>query len=207
MKVKYLYLIVLLSFVVVSCNNKESKKQHFDYGSVENEIYQNAYFNFSVKLPADWNTMSQKQNQNLMKSTQSATLDTDKITTVILLTAYENEPGKKDSVFNANMLILAENIKGSTRIRTASDYLLLTRQTLEKEPVKREYPDKMTGIKNINGTEFSTLRVINSDISNTYSQDYYTVLVNDFAVTAILTYTTENERIILENAFGTFKFN
>ena len=60
--------------------------------------------------------------------------------------------------------------------------------------------------KLINGTEFTTMRVITTDDNRTYSQEYYTMLVDDFALTAILTYATENERTILENALSTIKF-
>lgn len=206
MKLKHLYLMLFLSFTFAACNKNDKNRQDFDYGTIEEGIYHNSYFNFSVAVPSGWATLSQKQNQNLMNKNSSNISDASKITTVILLTASQFELGATDSVFNSNMLLLAENVTGNTRIRSGADYLKLTRQALEKEPVKREYPDKLMSAKLINGTEFTTMRVITTDDNRTYSQEYYTMLVDDFALTAILTYATENERAILENALSTIKF-
>lgn len=206
MKVKYVFLVLFASFAFFSCNKKDNRQQDFDYGEIQKGIYHNSYFNFTVKVPTDWAVLNQIQNMNLMNSTNPGNKDASKITTVILLTASQYELGKTDSIFNPNILILAENVKGNTRIRTSSDYLLLTRKALEREPVKREYPVKMISKQNINRKEFATMQVITTDSNKTYNQKYYTVLVNDFALTAILTYSTEDERVILENALGTIKF-
>lgn len=205
MKFKYLYILIFLSVTFFSCNQKESKQDKFDYGTIKDGVYRNDFFNFSMKLPTNWVTLTEQQNQNLMNAGTIKNTDPSKITTVILMTASQFEIGKSDSVFNANMLILAENIKGNARIRTASDYLMLTRQALEKEPVKREYPEQMIGNQIINGTEFSTMRVVTTDNNKAYSQNYYTSIIDDFAVTAILTYSNEEERILLENSLGTFQ--
>ncbi len=207
MKQIFPYFLLFLTLAFAACNKPTNEKSHdFDYGTIEKGIYHNSYFKFSIKVPSNWATLTQEQNQNLMNQNAAGSKDVSKITTVILLTASQFELGETDTVFNANMIILAENIKGNARIRNSSDYLKLTRQALEKEPVKREYPEGLVPVQNINGTEFSTMRVVTTDSNKSYNQNYYTVIVNDFALTAIQTYATEDERIILENAFSTIKF-
>ena len=205
-KMHFILYILFFQLIFVACNTGNSKHDDFDYGTVDKGIYNNSYFRFSVKVPADWNTLTQEQNQNLMNKNTLGSNDPSKITTVILLTASQFEPGKTDSTFNSNMIILAENIKGNTRIRNGSDYLRLTRQALEKEPILRQYPDSNAPVMKIKGSDFSTMEVTTTDGNKTYSQKYYTILVNDFALTAILTYATEDERIVLENAFSTINF-
>jgi len=102
---------------------------------------------------------------------------------------------------------VAENLKGNHNIRKANDYLLLTRKTLEQENVKREYPEKTFQEKNVNGTDFSVMKVITEDKRMAFSQNYYVRIVNEFALTLIITYTTDEQRLMLEQSINTLKFN
>ena len=206
MKTKQLYLLALLSITFIACNKKESKPLNFDYGKVENSRYENSYFKFKLQVPANWVTLSQEQNKNLMNSERANKKLMDDLSTVNLLTASQFEIGKTDSAFNPSLTIIAENLKGSDRVNNGTDYLMFTRKALETDGVKREYPDKATVIETINGTEFSTMRVVTNDAGISYTQKFNTIIINGFAVTFIQTYANEDERIVLEKALGTIQF-
>jgi len=123
-----------------------------------------------------------------------------------LLTATKYEIGENND-FNPSLVIVAENLKGNHNIRKANDYLLLTRKTLEQENIKREYPEKTFQEKNISGTDFSVMKVILDDKKMAFSQNYYVRIVNNFALTFIITYITEDQRLILEQSINTLRFN
>ncbi len=217
MKTKIFFPIFLIALVAVSCN-KQSQSKNFDYGSFENGKYTNAFFDMELNLPADWHVLSQEQNANLMnnsnefvaeenKALQHA-VETSKVTTVILLTASQYGLEISDSVFNPNIMLLAENLDGTNKVKSASDYLLVTRNALQQDPTPKEFPFSAFQVKNINETAFSQMKVVNK-VSETqsYTQDYYVSLQRGFALSFILTYNSELQRQALEQILNSLKIS
>ncbi len=205
MKAKYLFLVVFFAVFFVSCNKKQSQPLNFDYGKVENNVYNNSFFKFSIQIPPTWETLTQEQNQNLMNAESADKKANVEQTSVNLLTVLQNENENPGADFYANLSVIAENLKGSDRVKNGTDYLMLTRKALDDTGIKREYPDKGTVIENINGTEFSTMRVNTVDPSLKFSQKFYTTIINGYALTFIESYGDENQQIELNKIIQTLK--
>lgn len=205
MKAKYLFLVAFLAVFFVSCNKKQSQPLNFDYGKVENNVYNNSFFKFSIQIPPTWETLTQEQNQNLMNAESADKKANVEQTSVNLLTVLQNENENPGADFYANLSVIAENLKGSDRVKNGTDYLMLTRKALDDTGIKREYPDKGTVIENINGTEFSTMRVNTVDPSLKFSQKFYTTIINGYALTFIESYSDENQQIELNKIIQTLK--
>ena len=205
MRPKHLFLITLLAVFFVSCNKKKSQPLNFDYGKVENNVYSNSFFKFSIQIPPIWETLTQEQNQNLM-DVESADKKADvEHTSVNLLTVLQNDYENSGADFFANLSIIAENLKGSDRVKNGTDYLMLTRIALDDTGIKREYPDRGTVIETINGIEFSTMRVNTVDPSLKFSQKFYTTIINGYALTFIESFGDENQQIELNKIIQTLK--
>lgn len=205
MKARHLFLISILALVFVSCNKKESKPLNFDYGKVENAVYKNSYFKFSIDLPSNWEFLTQKESQNLLDA-ESADKNMQTQTSVNLLTALEDEKLNPNADFLANLSIIAENLKGSDRVKNGTDYLMLTRKALDDKGIKHEYPDKGSMTEKINGTEFSTMRVNTVEPGLTFSQKFYTTIVNGYALTFIQSYVNENQLVELDKTMQSLEF-
>jgi|GEM_PF-6177945 len=202
MKFKIICLPLIFSVLFFSCQKKNNQSADFDYGTLKKNVYTNQFFRFQYRIPTGWSALSEEDNRNLNNSNASP-----ENKTAILLTASQFALGTNDSIFNPNIIFIAENLKGNSNVKNADNYLIFTRKALENEPVKRIYPNEKLNIKTINGIPFSTMKIITTDSNKTYSQDYYTRFVKDFALTFILTYSTEDERIVLENSLKSLKFN
>lgn len=215
MKTRCLIFLTLIALIAFSCN-KPHKVNEVDYGKTENGKYTNPFFNFELTLPMNWHVLSNPENNRLMNKSnellsadnkaKNTNIEETELKTALLLTATKYEIGENND-FNPSLVIVAENLKGNHNIRKANDYLLLTRKTLEQENVKREYPEKTFQEKNINETDFSVMKVITEDKRMAFSQNYYVRIVNDFALTLIITYTTDEQRLMLEQSINTLKFN
>lgn len=215
MKTRCLIFLTLIALIAFSCN-KPHKVNEVDYGKTENGKYTNPFFNFELTLPMNWHVLSNPENNRLMNKSnellsadnkaKNTNIEETELKTALLLTATKYEIGENND-FNPSLVIVAENLKGNHNISKANDYLLLTRKTLEQENVKREYPEKTFQEKNINGTNLSVMKVITEDKKMAFSQNYYVRIVNDFALTLIITYTTDEQRLMLEQSINTLKFN
>lgn len=213
MKTKIALFIVASSLLSVSCV-KKNQSEKFDYGTYENGIYTNTFFDFALTVPAEWYVFSQDQNLNLVENSDNIsedntvlqqTIEKSKVTTTILLTASQYGLDVPDSLFNPNIMLIAENIHGSDKIKSASDYLLLTRHALEQDPSPKEFPFPAFKLHTVNSRDFSWMRVVTSVPDHAdYTQDYYVILQNEFALTAILTYNADHQRTELEHILNTF---
>lgn len=212
MKTKILFSALIISLFAISCNKSQSDK--FDYGHFENGKYTNSFFGLEMEIPTDWQVLSQEQNVNLMNNSEQMVdednkalqqaVETSKITTAILLTASQYGLEVSDSIFNPNIMFLAENLEGTDKVKSPSDYLLITRSALQQDPSPKEYPFSSFLVININGTDFAQMRVVNKSTENqSYTQDYYVSLHKNFALSFILTYGSEIQRIALEQALNT----
>ncbi len=203
MKLKHLFLITILAVTAISCNKKGGQPANFDYGKVENNVYSNTFFNFQITIPANWEILPQAQNQNLMEQESADKNLQAEQTSVNLLTALKNETDTLDVGFFTNLSVIAENLKGSDRVKNGTDYLMLTRKALDNTGIKREYPDKATAVETINGIEFSTMRVNTVEPDLTFSQKFYTTIINGYALTFIETYNNEIQHAELNTIMQT----
>lgn len=206
MKLKSFFTFMLIILSLTACNKSSNNAKDFDYGKVGNGIYENQFFNLKIELPQTWFVLDEDENKNLIQSGGKNKKSTSDITTEVLLTTMQYEMGKSDTAFNANLIILTENLKGNDRIRTATDYLMFTRKSLENQAEKREFPDKTIKTQKLDNIDFAEMNVVIHDAEISYKQKYLTSIINGFALTLIQTYQYPSQQAQLEQVTKSVRF-
>ncbi len=139
--------LLLLIIMTYGCGSN-GKPDTFDYGSVENGVYQNEYFGFSMNLPADWVVQTQEQTENLANTgkdlvagddaNMKAIIKASEINTANLISVFQYEVGSTVD-YNPSIVIVAENIINSPGIKTGSDYLFHAKKVMEQGQFKYQY--------------------------------------------------------------------
>ena len=206
MKLKPFIAFVLIILSLAACNKSSHNANDFDYGKVENGKYENRFFNLKIEMPHTWFVLGKDENQNLLQSESNTKNSSSDITTEVLLTAMQYEMGKSDTAFNANLIVLTENLKGNDRIRTAADYLMFTRKSLENQAEKREFPDNVIKTQKLDNTDFAEMKVVVHDAEISYCQKYLTSIINGFALTLIQTYQYPSQQAQLDQIIKSVRF-
>lgn len=205
-------LLALCVFFSVACGKKAGSSPNLDdYGTYENGKYINTFFDLETDIPSHWYLFSKEERSKLIHH-NSRMNSTSRLTTSILFIASQNDYGPvvDTTAFNPSIILLAEKLKKISEVRTASDYLLITRQSLQQGDDNKVFPLNGFSTKNTNGITFTRLRIFHkmSDADSVdFTQDYYAVLHKGFALTYILTYRTENQLQKLEQILHTAKIH
>src|SRR5262245_43236272 len=67
---------ILCLFLLGGCAKKASEE--IDLGTVNNSVYQNQYFGFSLTIPAEWSVQDQEMRQKLIQTGTKMMFDGDK---------------------------------------------------------------------------------------------------------------------------------
>jgi hypothetical protein len=187
----------------------------FDYGNIESGIYKNSYFNFTIKLPANWVVQSKEQNENLMdmgadmvagdNAKMRAVLDASQVNTANLLTMFQHEVGSAVKS-NPNIMIIAENLKNAPGVKDGGDYLFHTRKLIEQSQFKYDYLSKDFAIEKIGGIEFYRMDARMSYSGLEINQLYYSTVLRGFSFNIILSYSSDEEKAVLMESVNSMVF-
>ena len=214
MKLKFS--LVVVTFVVLifqGCN--QNIPEDFNYGTVENNVYKNNYFGYSAKIPDGWDIQTAEENEMLSDEGSKITagddehlekeLETAKSKTAILLTVFKYELGSIVT-FNPSVVIMIENVRGNFHISNSSDYLDASRKFMEKSNMPYTHIDDKYNEINIGGEKFYQMNTtMNIDEINIY-QTYYSLYINSYCFTVIISYVDESQRKESENIVRDMKF-
>lgn len=220
------YLILLLSIVfLAACSQKNENPDKrlqekevpddFEIGIAENGTYTNNYFNFTFDYDTTWAVQSFEELQKLMDAGQELVAGDDEayknaikasqVRTATLFGAFKYEVNAMEES-NPNILIIAENIKQFPGSLYGDDYL---------EKVRDMWGNSQMDIKQIgtiraapiDGKEFYKMTGEITTLFGSARQDYYCIILKDFALVFALTYTNESELEILEEIVATMQFD
>ena len=134
MKQSIKLMLFITAFALTACNKTIPivEEEGFDYGKVVNDKYLNRFFNIEMNVPAGWNVQNQEQREALMKQGQEAVagdnaimkakLKASEVNSANLLTVYQHEVGAAVD-YNANFMLVAENLKNFPSIKSGGQYL------------------------------------------------------------------------------------
>ena len=182
-------------------------------GYIKNETYLNEYFNISIKLATDGVIQDEETKKMVMDMGESvigennenlkALLAASKQKSFNLLYISKYELGAAVD-FNPSLICIAEDVSAFKGIKTGEDYIFNTRKILNAANMGYVIEDKISS-KNINGINLSLMKAsINTGI-NTVTQDYYSIIINRYAVSVVLSYTNEEEKLYLEKMLNSLK--
>ncbi len=205
---------VSLILIISSCN-QNGKPKNFDYGHTENCKYVNSFFGLDILLPESWVVQSKEQNKNLAEEGKKviagnnkklkATLDASDINTANLLTVFEF---KVDSTveYNPSFMLVAENVKVFSDIKTGKDYLKEAKKLFDKSQIKYTSIDNEIKKEVIKNHEYYTLGCTFDYKELTIQQKYYSTVVNGFCLSAIVSYQNEDQENILNGIINSISF-
>lgn len=207
---------IILSLCVVlfisSCEETNKIPENFDYGTVENGVYSNTFFNFDLSFDKDWSVQSKEQmaemtqkgqdlitgeNERLKKNLKASQVN------VAELFAVFKFPVETVSVYNPSLIMNAENLKGFPEVRKPKDYMDAVRSLLDEAPMTLIYK-KQHYSKIIGGKEFVAMEIYNQDYD--VNQEYFSTLHKGFAVIMVISYDGDDQKEELYKILNTLKF-
>jgi hypothetical protein len=198
-----------------ACSNKQGKPDDFDYGKVEKDKYTNTYFQMEMDIPKGWTVQSKEQLEDISKKgidltagdnkEMKAALKASEINSANLLAVFKHEVGSALE-FNPNFMVVAENLKSAPSIKNGGDYLTQTRKLLEQSQMKYDSISETYEKTTIGGQEFYVMSAHISYMEMSISQVYYSTIRNGFCLSAIISYSGEEQKAELEQAVRSMKF-
>jgi len=211
---KWLSPIVFLG-LLCGCSGEKAPAD-FDYGRVQDNKYVNSFFDFEMKVPADWVVQTQEQMENITKvgkeiaagddQRMKAILKASDVNTANLLGVYQYEYGAAVD-FNPNIMLIAENISHAPGIKTGGDYLFQSRRLLMQSQFRYDHLDEKFEREQINGTDFYKMNASINHMGIEVRQTYYSAIVKGFSFNVIISYANDDQRKSLINLINSMTFN
>jgi len=214
-------LTLLIVFSSLSCLNQEPTNkipENFDYGKSEGNVYKNSFFDMVVPYNETWNVQSKQEFKELtdqgadlvygsspdIKEAYKKAAD---VTAANLFAVFKyQEDTDADIDFNPSFLMMAENLKGVGNVKTAKDYLILSKDMLKRADVNYIIDDNIT-TKTIDGVEFSILKVKLDYVLDNIEQEMYATIKNGFCLFMTISYTNETDKKELNAMINNVRFN
>jgi hypothetical protein len=176
-------------------------------GALSGQTYTHDFFGLSVTIPDGWHISNQTENDELIEigSDVAAAGDQGRKAviraaiprTLMMITAFEHPPGTPVP-FNANIIVMAESVRGLPGVKSGREYL----QHLQTGLAGTELPYELDPIEE--GHKLGTLAAHClpaklSVMGNTVKQRYYATRISDYAIAVILSYQSDEQLAALEN--------
>ncbi len=213
---KYLKLTIICFLAVGLTQCKTGKPDNFDYGSIKDNTYTNAFFAMSMDIPEGWAVQSEeamKQMTELGKEMAAgddqfmkAKLKVSEINTANLISAFEFEVGTPTLDFNSNVTLVAENMVLAPGVKRGSDYLKLTKQFLEQSQADYSFTE-VTGEETFGGQTFDYMDVVLRVQGTEVNQRFYSTIINGFSFNAIISYGTDDKKEELIEILESMEFS
>ncbi|MFC1497910.1 hypothetical protein ACFLS1_05490 [Verrucomicrobiota bacterium] len=210
-RLMYVFLIGSLA-ILTGCMKKASDE--IDFGIVKDSVYQNKYFGFSVTLPSDWNIQDQETRKQLSDvggkmlagedKNLKAAVKAAEMTTVNLFTTFEHPLGTPVP-FNPSVICMAERIRHMPGIKRGKDYLFHAKKLLEAGQMTVFFPEEISS-EQISGRAFDVMHVEIPLAGMVVRQKYYTIIIKDYVLCFIVSFTTDEEQSFLKDVLKSTSF-
>ena len=189
---KYILITVLLCLgQILLCAEKETEIRKNGY--IEEKVYINDFFKFSMNTGNDWVI-----HEDNMKNSEL-----EKQKTFYLFVISKNKL-ETSTAFNPSIIGVAEKIGSSDGVNNGVSYLSKVKNILTG--TNTGY--KIVGViqlKEINGIALAQMRANIKSGNFNVSQEYYSAVIKGYAVSFILSYTTQGEKEYLEKRLNSIK--
>ncbi|MFP6611015.1 MAG: hypothetical protein VB835_01800 [Pirellulales bacterium] len=209
---KSLYLCLCLLFV--GCQDKpadEPVDALVDKGTVENGVYTNKYFNFSINLNENWHVADEQTQSQLEEAGSEIVKQSNKklgkqlkaseINTMNLLTVSAEELGQQAPT--GILIIAIERLPPSSGVDTGKEYVTLTKDILEESGLPYAIDGKFEKLKAGN----TTFDVMNSRLTGSVPvvrQKNMAIIDKEFALVLVATYSSDERWQQIEKMLQTF---
>lgn len=211
-------LLLLLSIVLVFGCKEEKKNMptNFDFGKIEGTVYSNDFFKFKISSNPDWYVLSQEQLDNVIEdgvdyiadnsgdTTFKREVEASKVNLANLFGVYQSELGTTYD-FNPSLAMNAENLKDFPEIVTIEDYLVQAKIMMQQTGMTLRFMEEDKRVK-LGSQEFIGIILENNTFEQPIKQEFYSTLINNFALNIIVSYVEEEDKEELQKMLSTIKF-
>tara|TARA_B110000091_G_C13639667_1_gene400678 strand:- start:172 stop:813 length:642 start_codon:yes stop_codon:yes gene_type:complete len=211
--IRSLIIAIGLLLLITGCDSKPAAD--IDYGTINNNVYSNKYFDISINLPDTWFVQSQAAQKALMETGSNLIAGDDKTLksvmkesekqTVNLFSIFKYESGAPVN-FNPSIISVAERISHMPGIKRGSDYLFHARKLLESGQMNYDFPNDLY-TKEVSELSFDVMPAQITVNNITVYQDYHVVKIKDYALALILSYSSDSEKSELDGILNELKFS
>jgi hypothetical protein len=202
---------ILLAMLLFGCTKKAADE--VDFGTLNNSVYRNDYFGFSVSLPADWNVQDQRAQQQLMKKGVQVVAGDDKnlkavvkaseLQTVNLFAVFRHPVGAPVD-YNPGVIAVAERTRDLPGIKRGKDYFFHARKILEASKIQVSFP-KEYYTERLANVEFDVMELEMTIGGKTVKQKYYTAIQKGYALSFIMSFVNDEDAASLQAILDTLK--
>jgi len=196
MKRTFTFILIVAALFAACSSGKKNLPEDFDFGTVENNVYKNAFFNFEITIPNGWHVQSQEEAKQLMQIGVDAiagenrslrrTLKASEVNSANLLTSFKYDVDAPVS-FNPSIIIMGENLNNFPGIKTGKDYWFHTRNLLLQSGMYSEIDENGEWIK-LSGQDFYVANAYIEFPLFSMKQTLYSAIVNHFAIAVIISH-------------------
>jgi hypothetical protein len=205
--------VLALTLAFTGCGKKASDE--IDFGTLNNTVYQNQYFGFSVKLPKDWSVQDQQAQQRIMKKgaqmvagdngNLKAMVKASELQSVNLFAAFEHPVGSPVE-YNPSIMSVAEVVRELPGIKRGKDYLFQAKKVLQTGQIQVSFPKEFYP-ERLGGVEFDVMESEISMLGKVIRQKYYTTIRKGYALCFIVSFTNDDEAASLRKILDSVEFN
>lgn len=209
-------IFLLLAIISLSCSQTEAKKnlpEGFDFGKTENGVYTNDYFQMKVNFNPEWYISDQQQMAQIAElgneltagddEELGAVLEASQVNIAHLLGISKHEWGAPVD-FNPSFIVLAENIKLFSGIKSGKDYLFHVKKLLEVAPVSYLF-EKEVFERKIGNETFYVLELKIDNMGEIVTQEYMATIKKGFTLSIIASYANEEDHLEIEKFINSVK--
>mgnify|MGYP000884226821 CR=1 FL=1 len=205
-------LIVLVSQLFADNSKSTDKKYPFNYGKIQDNIYTNPYFGFSITVPANWTIQNKTQIDFVMSKGKdiiefkdeavSKAVDKMDISSMTLLMTSKHEIGAPVD-FNPSIIIMAEDVSMYPGIKKGSDYLFQVKKQFQNSNMNYTMAADYDSLM-LSDIKFDVLACTKDE--SIIHLNYLCAIRKKYALFFIMTYSNDDEKEELLNFVKTTQF-
>lgn len=193
--------ILAISVILLVSGCVKSAINSGNVAEIEKRVHHVGYFNMTIVVPDNWAIQSQAAQKDITKLGEKIIAGKDEAMKRIIEQSEKNrinlfaffkyEIGSPVS-FNPNIAAIAEKVSQYPGIKRGSDYLYHVRAGLTASPLHYDFPSDIQ-TRLISNVAFDILPAKVTHGKAVVSQEYYAAKIDDYVLTMVLTYSTEDE--------------
>ena len=204
-------LLILLGISTVAFGQGNAGK--IDFGSIEGSVYRNRYFGLKLTIPEKWQVQDDETKKQITAVGKKAiagsnkelekSLDASLLNSLNLLAVFKY-PLNSGATANPSFACLAEKNNQLPSI-TSREYVLSMKSLMQQSKLPYKFEQAIYS-QSLGGREFTVLPTQITFNGVLFYQNYYLTIMKGYALTFIVTYTTDEDLKSLEAVLKSVTF-